>query len=143
AYSGAVVLVSHDMHLLAHVADGLWLVKDGRVAPYEGDLESYRQMLLNQPAPKPEKAKAKVEKPSRATIAELRQDVSTAEARVEKLSDIREKLAAKLADPAMYETARVAEAEVWQKKFAEVEDGLERAEALWVKALERLEAAGG
>jgi len=143
AYSGAVVLVSHDMHLLAHVADGLWLVKDGRVAPYEGDLESYRQMLLNQPASKPEKAKAKVEKPSRATIAELRQDVSTAEARVEKLSDIREKLAAKLADPAMYETARVAEAEVWQKKFAEVEDGLERAEALWVRALERLEAAGG
>ena len=143
AYSGAVVLVSHDMHLLAHVADRLWLVKDGRVAPYDGDLESYRRMLLDQPAPKPEKVKPKSEKPSRATIAELRQEVSTAEARVEKLTDIREKLAAKLADPAMYEADRVAETEGWQKKFAEVEDGLERAEALWMKALERLEAAGG
>jgi ATP-binding cassette subfamily F protein 3 len=33
AYTGAVVLVSHDMHLLSLVADRLWLVKDGRVAP--------------------------------------------------------------------------------------------------------------
>ena len=143
AYSGAVVLVSHDMHLLAHVADRLWLVKGGRVAPYDGDLESYRRMLLEQPAPKPEKPRNKVEKPSRAAIAELRQDVSTAEARVEKLTEMREKLAAKLADPAMYEPHRVTETESWQRKFADVEDALERAEALWLKALERLEAAGG
>ena len=143
AYTGAVVLVSHDMHLLSHVADRLWLVKDGRVAPYEQDLEAYRRMLLDQPAPKSEKPREKSEKPSRQQIAELRQAVSTAEARVEKLTEIREKLAAKLADPAMYEPARIAETESWQKKVAEVEDGLERAEALWMKALERLEAAGG
>jgi ATP-binding cassette subfamily F protein 3 len=42
AYSGAVVLVSHDMHLLSMVADRLWLVKGGRVAPFEEDLEAYR-----------------------------------------------------------------------------------------------------
>ena len=142
AYTGAVVLVSHDMHLLSHVADRLWLVQGGRVAPYEGDLEAYRRLLLDAPAPKPTKEKPKRQKPSRATIAELRQAVSTAEARVEKLTDIREKLATKLADPAMYEADRVAETEGWQKKFAEVEDGLERAEALWLRALERLEAAG-
>ncbi|WP_413719771.1 ABC-F family ATP-binding cassette domain-containing protein [Silicimonas sp. MF1-12-2] len=143
AYTGAVVLVSHDMHLLAHVADRLWLVKDGRVTPYDEDLEAYRRMLLDQPAPKTEKPRERTEKPSRHEIAELRQAVSTAEARVEKLTDIREKLAAKLADPAMYDPSRIAETESWQKKFAEVEDGLERAEALWMKALERLEAAGG
>ena len=143
AYSGAVILVSHDMHLLSHVADRLWLVSGGRVAPYDGDLDAYRRMLLDAPVPRSEKPKAKATKPSRATIADLRQAVSTAEARVGKLSELREKLAAKLADPAMYETARVAEAEGWQKKFAEVEEGLERAEALWMKALERLEAAGG
>ncbi len=143
AYSGAVVLVSHDMHLLGHVADRLWLVKDGRVTPYTQDLEAYRRMLLDQPAPKPAKPKPPTEKPSRATLAQLRQAVSTAEARVEKLSGIREKLSEKLGDPAMYEAHRLAETEAWQKKFAEVEDGLERAEALWLKALERLEAAGG
>src|SRR6056300_246743 len=43
AYSGAVVLVSHDMHLLSLVADRLWLVKGGRVTPYEDDLEGYRR----------------------------------------------------------------------------------------------------
>lgn len=141
-YSGAVILVSHDMHLLSLVADRLWLVKDGRVTPYDDDLEAYRRMLLAEPAPKTEKPKEKPAKPSRQTIAELRQAVSTAEARVEKLTEIRERLAEKLADPAMYEADRIAETEGWQKKFAEVEDGLERAEVLWMKALERLEAAG-
>ncbi len=143
AYTGAVVLVSHDMHLLSHVADTLWLVKDGRVAPYDGDLEAYRRMLLDQPAPKAAKTAAKVAKPSRSTVADLRAAVSVAEARVAKLTDIHEKLAAKLADPAMYKDSRAAEAEGWQKKFAEVEEGLARAETLWLKALERLETAGG
>ncbi|MEQ9053334.1 MAG: ABC-F family ATP-binding cassette domain-containing protein [Roseovarius confluentis] len=143
AYTGAVVLVSHDMHLLSHVADRLWLVKDGRVAPYEHDLEAYRRMLLDQPAPKAGKSKEKPAKPSRHQVAELRQAVSAAEARVEKLTTMRERLAAKLADPAMYDPARIAETENWQKKFAEVEEGLERAEALWLRALERLETAEG
>ena len=141
-YTGAVILVSHDMHLLSLVADRLWLVKAGRVTPYDDDLEAYRRMLLDQPQPKPERAKVKSVKPSRQTMAELRQAVSTAEARVEKMTEIRERLAQKLADPAMYDAERMAETESWQKKFAEVEDGLERAEALWMKALERLEAAG-
>jgi ATP-binding cassette subfamily F protein 3 len=100
-------------------------------------------MLLDMPAPKPEKKKDKPAKPSRGQIAELRQAVSVAEQRVEKLTQVREKLATKLADPRMYDADRVDETEGWQKKFAEVEDGLERAEALWMKALERLEAAGG
>ncbi len=143
AYTGAVILVSHDMHLLSLVADRLWLVNGGRVTPYDEDLEAYRRMLLEQPAPKAEKPKTRPAKPSRQTIAELRQAVSTAEARVDKLTDIRERLATRLADPDMYEADRLSETETWQKKFAEVEEGLERAEALWMKALERLEAAGG
>ncbi len=141
AYSGAVVLVSHDMHLLSLVADRLWLVKDGRVAPYDGDLESYRRMLLSEPEPKSEKPKQR-KATAKTDAVTLRQAVSAAEARVEKLSEMRQRLAAKLADPAMYAPARVAETENWQRKFAEVEEGLERAEALWLKALERLEGTG-
>ena len=45
-YSGAVVLVSHDMHLLSLVADRLWLVKGGSVQPYLEDLDAYRRQLL-------------------------------------------------------------------------------------------------
>ncbi len=142
AYTGAVILVSHDMHLLSHVADGLWLVKDGRVAPYEDDLEAYRRMLLDTPAPKGEKQKPAKKKASRHDVAELRQTAASAEARVEKLNKIRTKLAARLADPRMYDDARKSEAEDLQKTFAEVETGLERAEALWMRALERLEQIG-
>ena len=143
AYSGAVILVSHDMHLLSHVADRLWLVNSGRVAPYEADLDAYRRSLLDEKAAKPAKPKARATRPSRQQIAELRQAVSAAEARVVKLSDIREQLAQKLADPTMYQDGKMSETESWQRKFAEVEDGLERAEALWMKALERLEAVEG
>jgi ATP-binding cassette subfamily F protein 3 len=141
AYSGAVILVSHDMHLLSLVADRLWLVSDGTVKPYEGDLESYRALLLARDKPA---AKAPPEKPKRASrdeVMALRSEVRKGEARVEKLNEMRDKLAKKLADPALYQDDKKGEAEVWQRKYAEVMDGLDRAEALWMSALEKLEQA--
>jgi ATP-binding cassette subfamily F protein 3 len=140
AYSGAVILVSHDMHLLSLVADRLWLVKGGRVAPYEADLDAYRRELLSEPEPKAP-APEKPRRPSKEAISQLRSDVRTCEARLHKLEEMRDKLAKKLADPAMYEDDRIGEAEVWQKKYAEVMEALDRAEALWMAAAERLEAA--
>jgi len=144
AYSGAVILVSHDMHLLSLVAERLWLVKDGRVAPYEDDLDAYRRMLLGQdrPADK-EKTKPKPRKATKDEIAALRSEVRKGEARVAKIAEMRDKLATKLADPALYEDGRAGELETWNKKYAEVMDGLHRAEALWMAALEKLEAAEG
>ncbi|MAQ46463.1 MAG: glycosyl transferase family 1 [Confluentimicrobium sp.] len=149
AYSGAVILVSHDMHLLSMVADRLWLVKDGAVKPYEEDLEAYRKLLLTTDTParaerRREKEKAATVKPQRvsqAAVQELRGEVRKAEARVAKIEDMREKLAKKLADPAMYEDTRRGEAEVWQKKYAEVMEALDRAEAIWMAAAEKLEKA--
>lgn len=147
-YSGAVILVSHDMHLLSLVADRLWLVKDGSVRPYDDDLEAYRNMLLTQEKPakseKQEKARAaapKPAKPSRDAILALRAEARKCEARVEKIEEMRAKLATKLADPALYEDTRAGELDTWNKKYAEVMEGLHRAEALWEAALEKLEAA--
>ncbi|VVT23443.1 Uncharacterized ABC transporter ATP-binding protein YheS [Roseovarius sp. EC-HK134] len=142
AYSGAIILVSHDMHLLGLVADRLWLVRDGAVAPYEGDLESYRAMLLSgsdteKPSEKPKEIKVK--KPSRDAILKLRQDVKRCEERIAKLQDMESKVAAKLADPAIYDD--IHGLTQWQKKYAEIEDGLSLAETLWMEALERLETA--
>lgn len=143
AYTGAIILVSHDMHLLGLVADRLWLVKDGTVQPFEGDLEAYRAMLLDTKAPeKPaERPAPKPKRPSREAILALRGEVRKCEQRVEKLNEMRDKIAAKLADPAMYEDTRANDMAEWQKKYAEVTDGLDRAETLWMAALERLEAA--
>ncbi len=147
AYTGAVILVSHDMHLLSMVADRLWLVANGTVTPYEDDLEAYRKMLLTpaRPAEKStEKASSapKSKAPSRDTVLALRAEVRKSEARVEKLNEMREKLAAKLADPQLYEAAKNGELAVWNKKYAEVMEALERAETIWMTALEKLENAG-
>jgi ATP-binding cassette subfamily F protein 3 len=56
---------------------------------------------------------------------------------------MREKLTRKLADPALYEANREGERQLWQDKFGEVEEALERAEAMWMAALETLEDSGG
>ena len=143
AYSGAVILVSHDMHLLELVADRLWLVNNGRVTPYEEDLESYRKQLLSVDKPAKKNAiKAERPKPaSREKILSLRSDVRKSEARLEKLNEMRDKLAIKLADSALYDDTRIGELATWNKKYAEVMEALERAEALWLAAQEKLESA--
>ena len=143
AYSGAVILVSHDMHLLGLVADRLWLVKGGTVVPYTEDLDDYRrQLLAGDEDPKiPAKPVEKTRKVSRDEITALRAEVRKCENRLAKLNDMRDKLAKKLADPDLYEAARIGELETWNKKYAEVMEGLDRAEAMWLAAQERLEGA--
>ncbi|GAA3874971.1 ABC-F family ATP-binding cassette domain-containing protein [Celeribacter arenosi] len=139
AYSGAVVLVSHDMHLLSLVADRLWLVKDGAVTPYEEDLDAYRRFLLSGDE-KPKAAKQAAPARRKATREEFmaaRSEVRKAEARIEKLTEMSEKLQVKLARPELYENK--GEAIIWQKKYAEVVEATERAEALWLAALDALE----
>ncbi|WP_147104673.1 ABC-F family ATP-binding cassette domain-containing protein [Tateyamaria sp. syn59] len=142
-YTGAVILVSHDMHLLELVADRLWLVSKGTVKPFEDDLEAYRKLLLSDGKPaKAQKTDApKPKKPSRDAILALRSEVRKSEARVEKLNQMRDKLATKLADPALYEDENISEMAVWQKKYAEVMDALDRAESIWMQDLEKLETA--
>ena len=138
-YSGAVILVSHDMHLLSLVADRLWLVKDGRVTPYDDDLESYRRLLLAEPAPKAPKQAKKTE--PKADIPMLKAELRKAEARVEKLLEMQEELARRLADPSIYEDTMAEKRGLWQSKYAEIEEALPRAEKLWSEAQSRLDEA--
>lgn len=79
AYKGAVMLISHDRHLVEASADRLWLVNDGTVGPYEGDLEDYRKLILKGPGTpasvKEEKAaKAKTKPVVEKSQAERRRD---------------------------------------------------------------------
>jgi len=140
-YPGAVILVSHDMHLLGLVADRLWLVKGGAVTPYTEDLEAYRRQLLagedevkntTQPIGNPRKS-------SRDDILSMKAEVRKCEDRLAKLNDMRDKLARKLADPELYEDTRKGELATWNAKYAEVMQALDRAEALWLDAQEKLE----
>ncbi len=143
AYSGAVILVSHDMHLLSMVADRLWLVGDGTVKPYEDDLEAYRQMLLTPEKPV-KSAKPAAPKPKRASRDELlalKSNVRKCEERLGKLEEMAEKLSKKLADPELYESSRAGDLAVWNRKYAEVRDGISKAEEMWETAVEKLEKA--
>ncbi len=143
AYSGAVILVSHDMHLLGLVADRLWLVSGGTVKAFEGDLEAYRSLLLarDKPAQNEKPKTAKPKRLSRDAVQALRADLRKCEDRLEKLTNMHEKLSVKLADPALYDDNRLEDLETWNRKFAEVVEAMQRAEALWVAAAERLEEA--
>jgi ATP-binding cassette subfamily F protein 3 len=142
-YTGAVILVSHDMHLLGLVADRLWLVKGGAVTPYTEDLDSYRKMLLasDDDVKATPKAVEKPKKASRDEILSLRAELRKCEDRLTRLAEMRKKLSAILADPSLYDDSRISELEGWNRKFAELEEAEQKAEALWLDAQERLDAA--
>ena len=135
------MLVSHDMHLLSLVAERLWLVDQGGVAPWQGDLDDYRAMLLSSSDDKPMRAPAKPapKRASRDEILELRAEARRAEDRITKLTEMLDKLGVKMADPAVYDDP--LEVKKWGRKHAEATEAMTRAESLWMKALERLERA--
>jgi ATP-binding cassette subfamily F protein 3 len=143
-YGGAVILVSHDPHLVELVADRLWLVKDGRVTPFDDDVEAYRRRLLGERGGGAGRAREEKprSRPARGTVAPLKAEAAKCEARVARLEEMRATIDARLANPKLYAGDDGAELEALRRKRSEVVDGLKRAEALWIAALERLETAG-
>jgi ATP-binding cassette subfamily F protein 3 len=144
-YGGAVILVSHDPHLVELVADRLWLVKDGRVRPFDDDMDAYRRLLLSERGGAPARARDEKPKPRalpRAEVAPLKAEVAKCEARVAKLEAMRAEIDSRLANPLIYARGDTEALARLRQKRAEVEEALGRAEALWLAALERLEAAG-
>ena len=68
-YEGACILVSHDRRLLEACVDRLWLVANGTVKPFEGDLADYGRFVLGQGAPRPQKKRALAPKPAPPSAA--------------------------------------------------------------------------
>ena len=146
-FAGAVIVISHDRHLVELVADSLWLVADGRVKAYEGDLEDYRRLLLETSA----EPAAMVEKPRterrsanerRSLLAPLRQRAKEAERQIERLAAERALIETRLADPASYGDG--TDIAALQRRLAELAGETEAAEGRWLEAeaeIERLSAA--
>jgi ATP-binding cassette subfamily F protein 3 len=145
-YAGAVILISHDPFLVEAVADRLWLVKDGAVRAFDGDMDDYRALILGGQAPA-RPAEAAPRKPrrnatdTRRALAPLKAEVAACEARLEKLEEMRRRIDALLADPDLYHDPDPLKFEKLQIKRAEIMDGLARAEGLWLDACARLEQA--
>jgi len=151
-FGGAVVLISHDPHLIELCADRLWLVKDGTVRSFDGDMDDYRQLLLDdaRAAARGESAGKKSDRPSRkeerrqaahqraVRRAQLEEQAERAGRAVEKLTQALKLVEAKLADPKLYDGDPAAAAD-WQKKHAEVTAKLAEAEESWLDAQGALE----
>ncbi|WP_037502064.1 ABC-F family ATP-binding cassette domain-containing protein [Sphingomonas jaspsi] len=142
-YDGAVILISHDRHMVELTADRLVLVDDGKAVDYDGSIDDYIDFVLGRNQPKAD-AKTKGHKASRNDNGEsakaLKKQVADAESRTQRL-------AAKLAaiDLAMAEPAKAAKE--WakltmgelSKRRGEVAKELEVAEADWLDVSEQLE----
>ena len=144
-YSGAVIIVSHDIHLLSLVADRLWLAKNGTVKPYEYDLETYRKSLLSiSSSKKPEQLKnPKTVRKSytKDEITVLKNNLKKSEERVEKLLTMEEKISKKLADPKIYSDTNRDELVVLNTRYAEVRKAITKAEDLWERSQKKLDNA--
>ncbi len=143
-YKGAVILITHDAYLVELVADRLWLVKDGRVLPYEGDMDSYRQLLLSSTG-RPARTERLGKKPPKPKVSQkdkaaLRAEVRVCEARMDKLLTWLADIDERLANPDLYRND-FAKAEQLQKKRSEIIAAQAKAEALWLAAEEALDAA--
>ena len=148
AYEGAVILVSHDPHLVNAVADTLWLVKDGQVNVFYEDLNEYKKLLLSERGLADKSEKPKKIKKKRISHGERRKilspyqlEVTKCEERLNKILTIKEKIDEALANPDIYTNSDPEKFESLSKKRAEVDDAIIKAEALWLTAEENLEKA--
>jgi ATP-binding cassette subfamily F protein 3 len=155
-YSGAVILVSHDRHLLDACADRLWLVADGKVKTFDGDLGDYRRFVLSDrddggggradsgakssAKPRRNSADGKGRSEPRPAAKPLRQRVIRAEAEIARLTREIERLDAALADGELF-SRDPGKAAAMAKARADNASALAKAEEDWLAAGAALEAA--
>jgi len=149
-FDGALVLVSHDRHLLGMVCDSFWRVADHKVEPFDGDLDDYARWLRSRGnAPKKTETDAKPSESAadrrRAAAAQResekasRQRVKKIETRVAAIDEELTKLEQKLADPATYNGSTAELMKLGQRQ-AELRKEKETLEAEWLELYEQLEA---
>ncbi|MBT9368444.1 ABC-F family ATP-binding cassette domain-containing protein [Rhizobium sp. CSW-27] len=151
-YNGAVILISHDRHLIEATVDRLWLVNNGTVAPFDGDLEEYRSIIVasskkkddrpqggaEEQASKSDQRKANAEK--RASLAPLKKKITDLETMTAKLEKLIQALDAELADPALYEKSPAKAAEK-AKQRSDAAQKLSECEEQWLELSTQYEEA--
>ncbi len=145
-FQGAVLLITHDPHLVELVADRLWLVADGTARPFEGDLDDYRALLVERARPakadagggRREERRGRAE--ARAALAPLRRQAREAEVRLDRLAAERAAVERALADPRLYAPGRGADIAAVNARLAAIAREAAAAEAAWLAAQEALEA---
>ncbi len=155
-FDGALVLVSHDRHLLGLVCDSFWRVADGAVEVFDGDLDDYARWLRSRgtakkigktardepssPAPKVSGSERRRDNArQRETDKVARQRIKRIETRSDKISDELAALEARLADPQAW-SGPTAELMACSQRQAELRREKDTLETEWLQLLEQLEA---
>jgi len=161
-YEGAVLLISHDPHLVSLVADTLWLVADGTVSAYDGDINDYKKLVMEQARAGASSKKDRVEvvageqkadkKPrlsgkearkaraaARAALSPKRKEIGKLEKNVQKLEQEKSALEVKLASPGTYDKGPEFQAKL-VAEIGKLKAAQEAAEAIWMSGLEELES---
>jgi ATP-binding cassette subfamily F protein 3 len=153
-YRGAVLIISHDRHLIESTCDSIWLAANGTVTPYDDDLDAYQRMLVGgsagkgaAPAPQgnpqsqgDRKAARQEAAAKRAEIAPLRKSIRDAEQKLERLRNELAKIEVILADPKLYDGAPERIIKLGKDK-ARFESEIGRTEEHWLSLSGALEEA--
>ncbi len=142
AFEGAVILISHDRHLIEATVDRLWLVHDGTVRPYDGDIEDYRARIVtggkrggrqqtDDDAGTSRAEQRKAAAGRRQQLAPLKKKISDIETLTEKLEKQIQVLDAELADQTLYEKSPALAARK-AKERSTAERALAEAEEQWL-----------
>jgi ATP-binding cassette subfamily F protein 3 len=152
SFEGAMVLVSHDRHLLRTVCDSLMLVSHGVVDHFNGDLDDYSAWLLQQrdaldlepvnTSSRPSKKDIRREKADkRKALQPLRNKVKKLESELEQLQQQQAALDISLADPCLYEQTSSHELRKLTMQHHDLHQRIETVEESWMSASEQLECA--
>ena len=154
SFSGALVMVSHDRHLLRLVSDSLWLVADGRAVPFEGDIDDYGQWLseshaaqtLDEPraggvttvAARRERRRQLAEERRRAVP--IRREIEKLERRLGALSDERASIESVLAAGAIYDQDERPRLHALLVRRGKLDAEIATIESTWLEKSEQLDA---
>ncbi|MXV36236.1 MULTISPECIES: ABC-F family ATP-binding cassette domain-containing protein [unclassified Saccharibacter] len=151
-FEGAVILISHDSHLVESVADRLWIAEKGTITPFDGDMGEYRTWLderarLAQSEQKggtrakaPPKAQQRAQRKEQTRqLAPLRRQIRHAEATLEKLATKKKAIEEKLADPSLYQSGHADDIATLNTQLATIEQDQQDMELLWLDAQDKLE----
>jgi len=154
AFEGAMVVVSHDRHLLRTTIDDLYLVHDKKVEPFAGDLDDYHQWLSDQQRIEKQAAQSedkavsvsanrkdqkRLEAEFRKKLTPFKKQLTDAEKKMETYSARLAEIEEKLSDSSLYDQENKKILTDLLKEQGEVRDQLEETEMLWMDAQEQIE----
>jgi len=152
-YEGAVLIISHDRHLIEATVDSIWIAQDGTVKPYDDDISSYQKMLLGDAqrskgkskkqvvgSAKDRKRERKLAATKRNALAPLRKEIKALEQKTSRLQIELKIIEAKLADPKLYQGEPEVAISLGKDK-SRFEEEIGKAEELWLAKSDELEVA--